>query len=55
GAVVNALGVTGAVVGEEADRGVPWLLTTGRSPLALLLKSGNFGRPDLLLRATETP
>ncbi|TYB56597.1 four-carbon acid sugar kinase family protein [Nonomuraea sp. PA05] len=55
GAVVNALGVSGAVVGAEADRGVPWLLTTGRPPLALLLKSGNFGRPDLLLRATEAP
>ncbi|GAA2856666.1 four-carbon acid sugar kinase family protein [Streptosporangium fragile] len=55
GAVVNALGVTGAVVGAEADRGVPWLLTTGHPPLALLLKSGNFGRPDLLVRATETP
>ncbi|WP_049562628.1 3-oxo-tetronate kinase [Nonomuraea sp. SBT364] len=55
GAVVNALGVTAAVVGAEADRGVPWLLTTGEPRLALLLKSGNFGRPDLLVRATETP
>ncbi|MBE1582404.1 3-oxo-tetronate kinase [Nonomuraea angiospora] len=55
GAVVNALGVTGAVVGAEADRGVPWLLTTGHPSLALLLKSGNFGRPDLLVTALETP
>ncbi|MFF0330843.1 3-oxo-tetronate kinase [Nonomuraea angiospora] len=55
GAVVNALGVTGAVVGAEADRGVPWLLTTGHSSLALLLKSGNFGRPDLLVTALEAP
>ncbi|MBB5781285.1 3-oxo-tetronate kinase [Nonomuraea jabiensis] len=55
GAVVNALGVTGAVVGAEADRGVPWLLTTGDPSLALLLKSGNFGRPDLLVTALEAP
>ncbi|MGR6919871.1 3-oxo-tetronate kinase [[Actinomadura] parvosata] len=56
GAVVNALGVSGAVVGAEADRGVPWLHPTGRETRpALLLKSGNFGRPDLLVRATETP
>ncbi|MGV9386584.1 3-oxo-tetronate kinase [Nonomuraea sp. NPDC003707] len=55
GAVVNALGVTGAVVGAEADRGVPWLLTTGHPSLALLLKSGNFGRPDLLITALEAP
>jgi uncharacterized protein YgbK (DUF1537 family) len=56
GAVVNALGVSGAIVGAEADRGVPWLHPTGRETRpALLLKSGNFGRPDLLVRATETP
>ncbi|MEV4114529.1 3-oxo-tetronate kinase [Nonomuraea sp. NPDC049695] len=53
GAVVNALGVTDVVVGAEADRGVPWLLTTDQRRLALLLKSGNFGRPDLLTRAVE--
>jgi uncharacterized protein YgbK (DUF1537 family) len=53
GAVVNALGVTGVIVGAEVDRGVPWLFTTGRPHLALLLKSGNFGRPDLLVHAVE--
>ena len=47
--------MTGAVVGAEADRGVPWLLTTGDPSLALLLKSGNFGRPDLLVTALEAP
>ncbi|MFD0473573.1 nucleotide-binding domain containing protein [Nonomuraea thailandensis] len=56
GAVVNALGVSGALVGAEADRGVPWLhVTRPGTRLALLLKSGNFGRPDLLVRATEAP
>ncbi|MFD4638165.1 3-oxo-tetronate kinase [Lentzea sp. NPDC058436] len=51
GAVTTALGVEQVLVGDEADRGVPWCLTTGDDPLALLLKSGNFGGPDLLVRA----
>jgi uncharacterized protein YgbK (DUF1537 family) len=51
GAVVQALGLSTVVVQDEADRGVPWVLTTGDEPIALLLKSGNFGRPDLLVRA----
>ena len=48
--MVQALGLSSVVVGHEADQGVPWCLATDR-PLALLLKSGNFGRPDLLVRA----
>ncbi|MEU4427202.1 3-oxo-tetronate kinase [Actinoplanes sp. NPDC024001] len=56
GAVVAALGVDAVVVGDEADPGVPWCATTGTPPLRLLLKSGNFGSPDLLVRAMkETP
>ncbi|MFF0156892.1 3-oxo-tetronate kinase [Streptomyces sp. NPDC005263] len=55
GAVVQALGITSVVVGEEADRGVPWCLTSGPDPIRLLLKSGNFGAPDLLVRAVNTP
>ncbi|MFB4278845.1 3-oxo-tetronate kinase [Nonomuraea sp. MTCD27] len=51
GAVVSALGVPGGVIGAEAARGVPWILTP--SGLALLLKSGNFGEPDLLLEASR--
>lgn len=51
GAVATALGVTDAQVGEEAAPGVPWLRTTAPRPLDLLLKSGNFGGPDLLLTA----
>ncbi|MFD4669939.1 3-oxo-tetronate kinase [Lentzea sp. NPDC058450] len=53
GAVTTALGVEQVLVGEEADRGVPWCVTTGNDPVALLLKSGNFGRPDLLVRAAQ--
>jgi uncharacterized protein YgbK (DUF1537 family) len=53
GAVVDALGIRSALVAAEEDRGVPWLLTGNDAPLALLLKSGNFGQPDLLVRAAE--
>jgi uncharacterized protein YgbK (DUF1537 family) len=49
GAVVQALGVRSVVIDHEADRGVPWCLTD--DGLALLLKSGNFGAEDLLVRA----
>ena len=54
GAVVDGLGIDRVVVAHEEDRGVPWLVTPGPAPLALLLKSGNFGHPDLLVRAAET-
>ena len=55
GAVVKALGVSGLRIGPEIDPGVPW--TTGISqdtnekPIALALKSGNFGTPDFFLKA----
>ncbi|WP_320775450.1 3-oxo-tetronate kinase [Streptomyces sp. CRN 30] len=52
GAVTTALGVRAVLVGEEADPGVPWTYaTTGHGDLALMLKSGNFGAPDLFVRA----
>jgi uncharacterized protein YgbK (DUF1537 family) len=51
GAVIEALGVRAVEVVEEADVGVPWTRTTTDPELALLLKSGNFGGPDLFLRA----
>lgn len=50
GAVVSALGVSGGEIGAEAAPGVPWIHST-EPELALLLKSGNFGEPDLLVRA----
>ncbi|GAA4091577.1 3-oxo-tetronate kinase [Actinomadura miaoliensis] len=53
GAVVRGLGIGSVIVTGEADRGVPWCLTTGEPRLALLLKSGNFGRDDLFVRAME--
>ena len=51
GAVVSALGVDSVEVLAEEDTGVPWCVTP--DGLELLLKSGNFGRPDLLVRAVE--
>ena len=53
GAVVDALGVKSVVVDAEADRGVPWCSTPDHH-ISLLLKSGNFGQPDLLVRAATS-
>ncbi|GAA2143917.1 3-oxo-tetronate kinase [Actinomadura napierensis] len=53
GAVLNVLGVRSVVVAAEVDRGVPWCLTTTEPAMALLLKSGNFGADDLLVRAIK--
>jgi uncharacterized protein YgbK (DUF1537 family) len=53
GAVVRALGVRAVDVWGEEDTGVPWCVTTDEPAVSLLLKSGNFGRPDLLVRAAE--
>ncbi len=57
GAVVRALGVTALRIGPEIDPGVPWTVTlwpdARRRPLALALKSGNFGTPDFFIKAWE--
>jgi uncharacterized protein YgbK (DUF1537 family) len=54
GAVVKALGVEGLLIGPEIDPGVPWTVTIGSArPLALALKSGNFGTPDFFLKAWD--
>lgn len=52
GAVVGALGVTSLRIGPTIDPGVPWTQSAGSgAPLALALKSGNFGGPDIMTRA----
>jgi uncharacterized protein YgbK (DUF1537 family) len=55
GAVVKALGVQGLRIGPEIDPGVPWTtaLQPERegAPLALALKSGNFGSDDFFIKA----
>jgi len=56
GAVVKALGVKGLRIGPEIDPGVPWTSTLhddGTPPLALALKSGNFGSEDFFLKAWD--
>lgn len=55
GTVVKALGVTGLRIGPEIDPGVPWTIALTEKntdlPLALALKSGNFGSEDFFLKA----
>jgi uncharacterized protein YgbK (DUF1537 family) len=51
GAVVSALGLDALAIGPEIDPGVPALASTAGPPLALALKSGNFGAPDFFARA----
>jgi len=57
GAVVKRLGVAGLRIGPEIDPGVPWTLSVssreGDRPVALALKSGNFGSTDFFLKAWE--
>jgi len=52
GAVVDRLGLKSFLLGPEIAPGVPVLRTIGGgSPMALALKSGNFGGPDFFARA----
>ena len=51
GAVVGALGIKGLRIGPPIDPGVPWTTRLGEPPLALALKSGNFGAPDFFIKA----
>ena len=53
GAILDALEVDGATVGPDVSAGVPWIITLGDNPLALLLKSGNFGDLALFSRAID--
>jgi uncharacterized protein YgbK (DUF1537 family) len=54
GAVVNGLGVSALFIGPEIDPGVPWTRSLGDDrPVALALKSGNFGSDDFFLKAWE--
>jgi 3-dehydrotetronate 4-kinase len=54
GAIVEALGVEALRIGSAIAPGVPWTTTFADPPLALALKSGNFGGEDFFLRAWET-
>lgn len=54
GAIVTALGVSGGEIGAEAAPGVPWIRPVESGKPMLLLKSGNFGAPDLLAMASSS-
>jgi uncharacterized protein YgbK (DUF1537 family) len=57
GAVIGALGLACLRVGPQIDPGVPWMLAEdgagagAGAPLAVALKSGNFGATDFFARA----
>ena len=51
GAVVSALDLGALAIGPEIDPGVPVLVSGGSHPIALALKSGNFGAPDFFTKA----
>lgn len=51
GAVVQALNVRTLRIGAQIDPGVPATATVGTQPLALALKSGNFGTTDFFEKA----
>lgn len=51
GAVVGALDVHVLRIGEQIAPGVPWTTVVDGPPLALALKSGNFGGADFFSRA----
>jgi len=51
GAVVKALEVKLLQIGAQIDPGVPATLSSGPQPLALALKSGNFGGRDFFAKA----
>ncbi|MBV2360634.1 four-carbon acid sugar kinase family protein [Thalassococcus sp. CAU 1522] len=52
GAVLNGLGVRALRICSEIDPGVPWCQALD-APVALALKSGNFGSPDFFVKAFE--
>jgi 3-dehydrotetronate 4-kinase len=53
GAVVQALGIEALAIGPQIDPGVPWTTSLGNPPIALALKSGNFGADDFFDKALQ--
>ena len=47
----RALDVRALRIGPQIDPGVPWTATIDSDPLALALKSGNFGTVDFFEKA----
>lgn len=56
GAITKALGITKLDIGKEIAPGVPWCFArSGGHPVAITLKSGNFGDETFFSHALETP
>ena len=53
GAVISALNLHAFNIGPEIDPGVPALSTVDGQPLAVALKSGNFGSTDFFSKALD--
>lgn len=54
GAVVEGLGLETLGIGPEIDPGVPWMYSTARGmPVAIALKSGNFGADEMFVSAWD--
>lgn len=53
GAIVNWLGIQALRIGPEICTGVPWTESVGSPPLAVALKSGNFGGENFFQKALE--
>ncbi|MGB1034431.1 MAG: 3-oxo-tetronate kinase [Primorskyibacter sp.] len=53
GAVVSALSIQALRIGPEIAPGVPWTEPLGEAPMALALKSGNFGSPAFFADALD--
>jgi uncharacterized protein YgbK (DUF1537 family) len=51
GSVVAGLNLDSVAIGPEIDPGVPALAAEGQRPIALALKSGNFGSEDFFAKA----
>ena len=50
-AAVERLDLRALHIGPTIDPGGPWTFSLGNDPLALALKSGNFGAPDFFTSA----
>ncbi|MHA6692211.1 3-oxo-tetronate kinase [Devosia sp. A449] len=53
GAVVSALGIKALRIGQQIAPGVPWTQSLGAQPVALALKSGNFGGAEFFAKALD--
>ena len=45
------LGIGSVTIGPKVAPGVPWVVSHDDRPLGLVLKSGNFGEPDMFAAA----